>query len=111
MKQTMRTCSRDPDGASDARIAFIISVPPPLRRPARNRLASAMFSCVAGTGAGNSRWVSPENVIRLKRSRGCKPSIAAIIASFALSNGKPCMEPDVSITNTISFGVISSRAG
>ena len=54
--------------------------------------------------------MSPAKVIRLNVSSGYSPSSASFIVSFAFSIGKPDIDPDVSSTKTISFGVRSSRA-
>ena len=54
--------------------------------------------------------VSPENVIRLKVSRGFSPSSASCMVSLAFSMGKPDMEPEVSSTKTSSLGVASAGA-
>ena len=63
------------------------------------------------TFAGSLMQATPENVIKLNVSRGCNPSNAIRIVSLTLSRGNPCIDPDVSIRNTISFAVISAFVG
>ena len=46
----------------------------------------------------------PENSNTLKLSSARKPATSSAISSFAVSSGKPCMEPETSRTNTYSRG-------
>ncbi len=88
-------------------MARIISVPPLPERVERNSCATRRFSEVAGTGAGNRMRVSPENVIRLKVSRGLSDARASRIVAFAFSIGAPDIDPEVSSTKTNSLGATS----
>ena len=96
------------DGSSAALIAFIISV---RRRRFSNcekilalvadlRLPERVYQTKSDVFAGKSDEI--KSVVRIKSSSESR------IASFAFSIGKPAIEPLVSSTKTISFGVISS---
>ncbi len=72
-----------------------------------NRFAMARFSGDAAIGASKRTDVSPANEMTLNVSFGLSPSSDRRTASFAFSIGNPSIEPEVSITKTISFGVMS----
>ena len=67
-----------------------------------------------GTGLGETRRASkqkptpPSKVIRLNVSLGLRFSMHIFIVFLAVSMGKPCIEPLLSMTKIISLGTIQS---
>ena len=69
-----------------------------------------MFSALAGTDCGDIRCEVPENSSTLKVSVGLSRPIRSRSSSFAVSSGKPVIEPETSTTKMYSRGGTSDAA-
>ncbi len=86
--------------------AGTISVLPPPRDWSMVAMARSMLARVAGTGRSLSIWLLPENSSTLKVSVGRRWPIRLRSSTLAVLSGWPCIEPEMSTTNTYSRGLI-----
>ena len=86
-----------------------ISVPPSARSFATQARACCTFSAVAGSAAGHIGRVEELNSTTLKRSRGVSVERPVARACFACWMEVPCIEPEVSMTKTVSRGIGGER--
>ncbi len=64
------------------------------------RMAALTLAGVAGTEAGASMRLEPENSSTLKVSLARRLPSSCRISALVVSSGKPCMLPEMSTTNT-----------
>ncbi len=85
-------------------------MPPSARRSSTQPSADSMFSAVAGSERPKTAEVLLSKRMTLKRSRGVSRASYVRTAAFASRSDSPAIEPDVSMTSTISRAIRARRA-